>query len=174
MSTRFFSLIVAASVVVVALTSAFLTLPRAEAQGVSSQVITNYLDRMGVTWRRQSSDPNAFIVTKTTGLSRADRVELIVTNLAKDDLVTLRAYPQVGGKYLALSGSGDQRGLTKAMLEKNSMAFGAYFIDEDGDIGFRYVFTTESGLGFEAFKVAVTELLRIADDAAVSLYNRYR
>jgi hypothetical protein len=155
--------------------ASFLTAPpRAEAQGVSNQVLSNYLDRMGVSWKRHSSDPNAFVVTKTTGLTRADRVEMVITNLAKDDLVTLRVFPQVNGKYLSLAASGDQRGYMRAMLERNSTAFGAYFVDEDGDVGFRYVFTTESGLGYEAFRVAVSELLRIADDVVVSLYNRYR
>lgn len=54
------------------------------------------------------------------------------------------------------------------MLQNNATAFGAYFIDSVGDIGFRYVFTTESGIGYEAFKVAVNELLRIADDPLVT------
>jgi hypothetical protein len=60
------------------------------------------------------------------------------------------------------------------MLENNATAFGAYIVDDDGDIGFRYVFTTESGLGFEAFKVAVNELLRIADEPIMNLYAKYR
>ena len=32
-----------------------------------------------------------------------------------------------------------------------------------GDIAVRFTFTTENGVGFESFKVAVTEVLRIAD-----------
>ena len=60
------------------------------------------------------------------------------------------------------------------MLKNNATALGAYFVDDDGDIGFRYVFTTESGLGYDAFRVAVNELLRIADDVMVSLYARYQ
>jgi hypothetical protein len=62
----------------------------------------------------------------------------------------------------------------KFMLQDNATAFGGWFVDKDGDIGFRYVFTTESGLGFEAFKVALTELLRIGDEIMVSVYNNYR
>lgn len=62
----------------------------------------------------------------------------------------------------------------REMLSKNATAFGAYFVDEDGDLGFRYVFTTEDGLGYDSFKVAVTELLRIADTVMVPLYTKYR
>lgn len=39
---------------------------------------------------------------------------------------------------------------------------------------FRYVFTTESGLGYDAFKVAVNELMRIADEPIMNLYAKYR
>ncbi len=167
-------LAVALTALAAALPPLLLSTPPAEAQGVSNQVIANYLNRMGVTWKPHSQDANAFVVSKTTGLTRASYVELVITNLAKDDLVTLRAFPQVGGKYLSLGASGDQRGLMKAMLERNATAFGAYFVDNEGDIGFRYVFTTESGLGYDAFRVAVNELLRIADDVVVALFNRHR
>lgn len=159
---------------IAALPPLLLSTQRAEAQGVSNQVISGYLNRMGVTWKPHSKDANAFVVSKTTGLKRASYVEVVVTNLAKDDLVTLRAFPQIRGKWLALSGASKQQGLMKAMLVRNATAFGAYFVDNEGDIGFRYVFTTESGLGYDAFRVAVTELLRIADDVVVSVYSQYR
>lgn len=45
---------------------------------------------------------------------------------------------------------------------------------EDKDLGFRYVFTTEDGLGYDSFRVSVTELLRIADTVMVPLYAKYR
>ncbi len=169
------------AVLAVLLSAAVATLPplllsteRAEAQGVSNSLISGYLTRMGATWKPHSQDANAFVVTKTSGLKRASRVEMIITNLAKDDLVTLRAFPQTGDQYLALGGARDQSALMKAMLQRNATAFGAYFVDSDGDIGFRYVFTTESGLGYESFRVAVNELLRIADDVVVALYSQHK
>ncbi len=174
MNRRIFAVVFVLAIVMALVPVVSFRMRTVEAQGVANSVITNYLDRMGVTWRKHSSDANAFVVNKTQGLKRADKIEIIITNLAKDDLVTLRAYPLVGDKYLGLAGSGDQRGLTRAMLERNATAFGAYFIDDDGDLGFRYVFTTESGLGYESFKVAVNELVRIADDPMVALYNKYR
>lgn len=33
---------------------------------------------------------------------------------------------------------------------------------------------TEDGLGYDSFRVAVTELLRIADTVMVPLYTKYR
>jgi len=174
MKTRPVVLVLVAGALLLIVSPLLSPLPRVDAQGVSNQVIVNYLTRMGVTWRASTTATDVWIVTKTTGLKRAEKVEIVITNLPKDDLVTLRAYPLIGGKYLAFAAAGDRPGLAKAMLEKNATAFGAYYIDEDGDVGFRYVFTTESGLGYEAFRVAVTELLRIADDPIVALYNRYR
>lgn len=146
----------------------------AEAQGVTNSLITGYLTRMGVAWKPHSQTANAFVVTKTSGLKRASLVEIVITNLAKDDLVTLRAFPQVGGKWLPLASASNRSGLMQAMLQRNATAFGAYFVDSEGDIGFRYVFTTESGLGYEAFRVAVNELLRIADEVIPQLYSTYR
>ena len=162
------------SVIAVGISSVLLETLRADAQGVSQQVIANYLERTGVSWKRNDKDPNEFIVTKTTGFQKADRVEIYVYNDAKKDLVALRAYPKASGKYLSLSGAGDRTGLMKVMLERNSTAFGAYFVDKAGDIGFRYVFTTESGLGYEAFKTVVNQLFRIADEGVVGLYNSHR
>jgi hypothetical protein len=150
-----------------------LVAPHVEA-GIESPVLGRYLERMGVNWKRDDKSPNVFRVTKTDGLKRAERVELIITNLPDKDLVTVRAFPTVAGKYLSVGTSRDKEGLMRTMLQRNATAFGAYFIDEDNDIGFRYVFTTESGLGYDAFRTAVIELTRIADDVMVALYNSYR
>lgn len=161
--------------VVAAVVQALLvTVPRVEAQRVTGQVLAQYLERTGVSWKRDDKDPNVFHVTKTTGLKKAERIEIVISNIPERDLVTLRAFPKTGGKYLALAGARNTEGLMKNLLQNNAMAFGAYFVDSDGDIGFRYVFTTESGLGYESFKVATTELLRIADAVMIDLYNKYR
>jgi hypothetical protein len=159
-------------VVAAVATPAVLTGP--VAAGVAPSLIAQYLGRMNVEWKVDSKDPNVFRVTKTTGLKQAQRVEVIITDIPDNDLVTLRAFPQAAGKYLSLSAASNSTGLMREMLSKNATAFGAYFVDEDGDIGFRYVFTTEDGLGYDSFKVAVTELLRIADGVMVPLYNKYR
>lgn len=146
----------------------------AEAQGVTPQLIAGYLDRTGLTWKRDDKDQNVFRVTKTSGLKRASKVEIVVTNIPDKSLVTVRSFPQTNGKYLGLSQVTDKQGLMNDMLKRNATAFGAYFLDSEGDFGFRFIFTTESGLGYTAFKAVLDEHLRIADDAMVELYQKYR
>jgi len=62
----------------------------------------------------------------------------------------------------------------KDMLSRNATAFGSYFLDNEGDIGFRFIFTTESGVGYTAFRTVLDEHLRIADEIIVALYQKYR
>jgi len=155
------------------LPAVLLVAPRAQAQGVTAQTLSQYLDRMGVSWKRSEKDANVLVIGKTTGLKKAERVDMVISVLPKD-LVTIRAFPKADGKYLALAAVRNREKMMKTMLEDNATAFGAYIVDDDGDIGFRYVFTTESGLGFDAFKVAVNELLRIADEPIMNLYAKYR
>ena len=174
MNSRLLRVALALGVIAAVVPALFLTAPRAEAQAVTAQLLAQYLNRTGANWKLDEKDPNVFRITKTTGLKKAERVQIVVTNIPDKYLVTLRAFPKTGGKFLSLAAAQDQAGLMKAMLKNNATAFGAYIVDDDGDIGFRYVFTTEPGLGYEAFKVAVNELLRIADDVMVSLYNSYR
>jgi len=156
------------------LPAVLLVAPRAQAQGVTTQILSQYLDRMGLSWKRSEKDADVLLVGKTTGLKKAERVDMVITLIPKKDLVTIRAFPMTKGKYLGLAAVRNREKLMKSMLEDNATAFGAYIVDDDGDIGFRYVFTTESGLGYEAFKVAVNELLRIADEPIMNLYAKYR
>lgn len=144
------------------------------AAGIAPSLIAQYLGRLGVKWKADDKDPNVFYVTKTAGLKQASLVDLVITNIPKNDLVTLRAFPKAGDKYLSLAASGKSTELMREMLKRNATAFGAYFVDEEGDIGFRYVFTTESGLGYDSFKAAVTQLLRIADEVMVPLYKQHK
>lgn len=145
-----------------------------DAQATATDAIAGYLDRMGLSWKRSDKDANLLIVTKTSSLQRAERVELYIYNDPKNSVIDILAYPKVGGKYLALAGVTDRSGLMRKMLEENEDAFGAYFIDSEGDIGFKFVFTTEAGVGYDAFKTVINELFRIADDPAVKLVNSYR
>lgn len=148
------------------------TVPVADA-AMANSVIASFLNRMGVSWKN-TSDPNEFLVTKRDGLKNADLVEVYIYNDGKNEEIRLRAFPMVSTRYLGLSRSSNQTGLMKAMLNKNERAFGAYFVDPDGDIGFKYVFTTEASVGYVPFRVVVNELVRISDEAVVPLYNQYR
>lgn len=165
---------VVALVIATGLFRMLVSTPPVEAQAVSPQLLAGYLDRTGLTWKRDDKDQNVFRVTKTSGLKRASKVEIVVTNIPAKSLVTVRSFPQTEGKYLSLSLVTDKQGLMKDMLSRNATAFGAYFLDNEGDIGFRFIFTTESGLGYPAFKAVLDEHLRIADESIVALYQKYR
>lgn len=170
---RALSLVLTAMVAVALLTLPVITtVPVADA-AMANSVIASFLNRMGVSWKN-TSDPNEFLVTKRDGLKNANLVEVYIYNDSKNEEIRLRAFPMVNNRYLGLGRTSNQTGLMKAMLNKNERAFGAYFIDPDGDIGFKYVFTTEASVGFVPFQVVVKELLRICDEAVVPLYNEYR
>ncbi len=166
--------VVTLGVVAAVVLTVLLAAPLVDAQGVTSKLLAQYLAQTGVNWKVDDKDPDVLRVTKTAGLKKAEFVEIVITNIPSKSLVTLRAFPKADGKFLGLARAGNQQGLMKYMLQVNGTAFGAYFIEEGGDIGFRYVFTTESGLGYEAFRVALSELLRIADEVMVPTYNKYR
>jgi len=148
--------------------------PVVQAQGVTPDLLAGYLNRIGLTWKRDDKDVNVFRVTKTSGLKRASRVEIVVTNIPDKSMVTLRTFALSEGKYLGLARVSNQPGLMKDMLNRNATAFGSYFVDSEGDIGFRFIFTTESGLGYPAFKAVTDEVLRIADEVIVGLHQKYR
>ncbi|HXF81921.1 MAG TPA: hypothetical protein VNN19_04130 [bacterium] len=163
-----------AVVLAIAAAAPLITTGTADAQATSTEVLAGYLDRMELAWRRAEKDPNLLTVTKTAGLQRAERVELYIYNDPKNAVVDLLVYPRVGGQYLRMAAVSDRAGLMRRMLEENENAFGAYFIDTEGDIGFKFVFSTEAGIGYDAFKAVVGELLRIADDPVVRLVTSFR
>jgi len=163
-----------AAVVLLAVALPLAVVPPASAQGTPTDTLASYLDKMGVSWKRSEKNADLLIVTKTTGLSRAEKVEIYVYNNPKDSWIELLAYPLIGGKYLAVSSVSDRTGLMRKMLEANADAFGGYFIDDEGDVGFKFDIASDSGVGYETFRAVVMELLRIADEAVVKMVNSYR
>lgn len=174
MSRRGWTDLLITGVVLLTVTLPLAIVPWASAQGTPSDTLAGYLDKMGVSWKRSEKNADLLIVTKTTGLARAERVEIYIYNNPKDSWIEVLAYPMIGGKYLAVSNVSDRTGLMRKMLEANADAFGGYFIDDEGDIGFKFDIATDSGLGYETFKAVIMELLRIADDAVVKMVNSYR
>ncbi|MFY9571123.1 MAG: hypothetical protein WAV20_06990, partial [Blastocatellia bacterium] len=77
-------------------------------------------------------------------------------------------------RYFSLARAADREKLLQRLLETNHRAFATFFIDGQGDIGARFTFTTENGLGYDAFRVGVTELLRIADEYTPILEEHMR
>lgn len=120
-----------------------------------------YLEKMGLPFAQHPQNKNTLVVTRSSN-EQADRIDLYI-EVAKDRTLVLTAYPRVKSGYFNLSRATSRARLLQRLMSANHRAFATFFSDEQGDIGARFTFTTENGVGFESFKVAVSELLRIAD-----------
>jgi len=88
----------------------------------------------------------------------------LYVEVRKDQSLVLTVYPKLKGRYFALARVTDREKMFQRLLETNHRAFATFFVDPQGDIGARFTFTTETGVTYDAFRVAVIELLRIADE----------
>jgi len=130
-------------------------------RGVSLPTIKGYLDKMGMQYVPHPKNADALVVPRAEN-QKADRIDLYVEIQSRQGLV-LTAYPKFKGKYFSLARAAEREKLFQRLLETNHRSFATFFVDNQGDIGARFTFTTEDGVGFESFRVALTELLRIAD-----------
>jgi hypothetical protein len=139
----------------------------AQQQTMSLQALRGYLDKMGLRYVPHPKNSNAVVVPRSEN-KYAERLDLYV-EARKDQTIVLSVYPRLRGRYFTLERTTDREKLFQRLLETNQRSFAAFFIDSQGDIGARFTFTTEGGIGYDAFRVAVTELLRIADEYTPTL-----
>jgi len=137
------------------------------AQAAGQQVVTvatvrEYLDKMGLRYVPHPKNADALVVPRSDN-KFAERLDLYVET-RKDQSLVLTVYPKLRGRYFTLERTRDREKMFQRLLEANHRAFATFFVDGQGDIGARFTFTTESGVSFDSFRVAVTELLRIADE----------
>ena len=134
----------------------------AQQQGVTTQTLRGYLEKMGLRYVPHPKNPDAVDVPRSEN-QHADRLDLYVEMREGHSLV-LTVYPKLHERYFTLARATDREKMLQRLLEANHRAFTTFFVDGQGDIGVRFTFTTESGVGYDSFRVAVTELLRIADE----------
>ena len=134
----------------------------AQQQGVTTQTLRGYLEKMGLRYVPHPKNPDAVVVPRSEN-KHADRLDLYAEMREGHSLV-LTVYPKLHGRYFTLARATDREKMLQRLLEANHRAFATFFADGQGDIGVRFTFTTESGVGYDSFRVAVTELLRIADE----------
>lgn len=125
------------------------------------KTVQGYLDKIGLRYAPHPKNDNALVVT-TRDNEAAERLDLYI-EVRKDDTLLLTCYAKSKGRYFNLSRVADKEKLFQRLLEENYAGFATFYIDKQGDIGLRFTFTTENGVGYEAFSTAVNELLRIAD-----------
>jgi hypothetical protein len=143
-----------------------------EQKGISIPVLRGYLDKMGLKYVPHPKSGNALVVTRSDN-EHADRVDLYL-EIRDDQTLVLMAYGKQQNGYFNLSRAADREKTLQRLLEANHRAFATFFVDNQGDIGARFTFTTENGVGFESFRVAAMELLRISDEYTPILEQHMR
>jgi hypothetical protein len=139
----------------------------AQQQGVTTQTLRGYLEKMGLRYVPHPKNADALVVPRSDN-KHAERLDLYVET-RKDRSLVLTAYPKFRGRYFNLDHAIDREKLLQRLLEVNHRSFATFFVDGQGDIGARFTFTTESGVSYDSFRVAVTELLRIVDEFTPTL-----
>jgi hypothetical protein len=135
---------------------------RIEQRGITTPVLKGYLEKMGMQYVAHPKNANTLVVPRSEN-EHADRLDLYV-EIRQDHSLVLTAYAKSHGRYFSLARSINREKMLQRLLEANHRSFSTFFADDQGDVGARFTFTTENGVGFESFRVAVIELLRIADD----------
>lgn len=128
---------------------------------VTVKLLQGYLDKIGLKYVVHPKNDNTLVVT-TRENEAAERLDMYIEIRADKSLV-LTCYAKSKGRYFNLARVAEKEKLYQRLLEENYAGFTTFFIDKQGDIGVRYTITTENGIGYEAFDVAVNEVLRIAD-----------
>ncbi|MEK6321696.1 MAG: YbjN domain-containing protein [Acidobacteriota bacterium] len=134
----------------------------AQQKGITTQTLRGYLEKMRLRYVPHPKNREALVVPRSEN-KHAERLDLYV-EIRKEHSLVLTVYPTLNGRYFTLARSADREKMLQRLLEANHRAFAAFFADGQGDIGARFTFTTETGVGYDSFRVAVTELLRIADE----------
>lgn len=141
-------------------------------KGVSTQTIKGYLDKMEMPSVPHPKSADTLVVPRTDN-ANADRIDLYAERRTDQTLV-LTAYPKYKGRYFNTARATDREKLFQRLLETNHRAFATFFVDNQGDIGARFTLTTEDGVGFDSFRAAVIELLRITDEYVPTLDSYMR
>ena len=141
-------------------------------RGITVAVLRGYLDKMGLKYVPHPKSSNALVVTRS-GNEHTDRLDLYL-EIREDHTLVLMAYGKQQNGYFNMSRAADREKTLQRLLEANHRAFATFFVDNQGDIGARFTFTTENGVGFESFRVAATELLRISDEYTPILEEHMR
>src|SRR5690348_6901048 len=113
------------------------------------QTLRGYLDKMGLRYVPHPKNSSAIVVPRSEN-KNAERLDLYV-ELRKDQSLVLSVYPRLRGRYFTLERTADREKLFQRLLETNQRSFASFFVDGQGDIGARFTFTTEGGVGFDAF-----------------------
>ncbi len=134
---------------------------------VRNDQIEDYLKRMNVVYSHRVDTDNAYVIDYVKRNTNAEHVTVIVMN--DEDKHVLDCYAYADLKLQNIKQAKDREAVMTKLLQLNFRAFGTFFVDPEGDIGVRFTFTTENGVGFDAFKTAVETLRHVADNATPTI-----
>lgn len=137
-------------------------LPATQEKVVDLKLVREYLDRMQLKYVPHPKNSETLVVPITENRN-AERIDLYV-EIKGDRTLVLSGYPKLRGKYFNTARAIDREKLLEKLLETNFRSYATFFVDEQGDIGVRFTFTTEDGLGYDSFSITVSEVSRIADE----------
>src|SRR5262249_10582312 len=112
-----------------------------DVRAVDVKLVREYLDKMQLKYVPHPKSPDTLVVPVTEN-SNADRIDLYV-EVRGDKTMVLSAYPKLRGKYFNAARATDREKLFQKLVETNFRSFASFFVDEQGDIGARFTFTTE-------------------------------
>ncbi|HZS45345.1 MAG TPA: YbjN domain-containing protein [Blastocatellia bacterium] len=133
---------------------------------IRNDQIEDYLKKMNVAYSHRA-DVNAYVIDYASRNENAQHVTVFVVN--DEDKHVLDCYAYADLKLQNIKQAKDREAVMTKLLQLNYRAFGTFFVDQDGDIGVRFTFTTENGVGFDAFKTAIETLRHVADNATPTI-----
>ena len=96
-----------------------------------------------------------------TGVKNAEDLYVLLY-MARPSTGRAVIYPRYLGKFVNVSNARDRQGLERAMLRQNETSLSFWFVDQQGDIGAKFLFTIESGFPNTSYGT-VAELTRSLD-----------
>jgi hypothetical protein len=110
--------------------------------------------KINVAFKQSEKQPYNFVGMMSTGLTNADRFEIVI-GVTADETIGFRIFPHYKGAYLNVDKVRDSAGLMRQMLrfsDKNFLYWGA---DDTFDIFAGYNFTLESGFPDASIRVVL-------------------
>ncbi len=140
----------------------------------NTQKLKEYLERMQVNYKKATEAEGAYVLIRREGLSNADRLITLIVNNSNTNQLEILTYPEIDGEFLNVSklyNQQNERVFYEKLMHINHKSFGMFFVDQDGDVGLRFTFSTGNGVGFDALRAVIENCQRGADRFTPMLKN---
>lgn len=124
------------------------------------QLLEKLGPKVHITFTRSTKQPYNFIGELNTGLTNADKFELVI-GVTPKETIGFRIYPHYNNGYINVDKARDRVGLMRLLLRLSDRGFLFWGADETGDVFSGYTVTLESGFPPESIEIV---LLSIANN----------